>query len=148
MARTARASPARDHRPAGRVAFPDMPAGAPLGLGLSLVPFESVELELPEGTLLALYTDGLVESRDDDIDVGLDRLGAALAESVSSLEDLCSHVIETLPTQAPADDVTLLLARTRGLEAAQVASSGSAERAGRCPHRPAGNRPSAQRMGT
>ncbi|MEU1036410.1 SpoIIE family protein phosphatase [Streptomyces mirabilis] len=108
--------------PQGRITFPDMPAGAPLGLGLGLVPFESVELELPEGTLLALYTDGLVESRDDDIDVGLDRLGAALAGSGSSLEDLCSHVIETLPTQAPADDVTLLLARTRGLEAAQVAS--------------------------
>ena len=108
--------------PQGRITFPDMPAGAPLGLGLGLVPFESVELELPEGTLLALYTDGLVESRDDDIDVGLDRLGAALAESGSSLEDLCSHVIETLPTQAPADDVTLLLARTRGLEPAQVAS--------------------------
>ncbi|MFE2522321.1 SpoIIE family protein phosphatase [Streptomyces mirabilis] len=108
--------------PQGRITFPDMPAGAPLGLGLGLVPFESVELELPEGTLLALYTDGLVESRDDDIDVGLDRLGAALAGPGSSLEDLCSHVIETLPTQAPADDVTLLLARTRGLEAAQVAS--------------------------
>ncbi|MCX4426235.1 SpoIIE family protein phosphatase [Streptomyces mirabilis] len=108
--------------PQGRITFPDMPAGAPLGLGLGLVPFESVELELPEGTLLALYTDGLVESRDDDIDVGLDRLGAALAETGSSLEDLCSQVIETLPTQSPADDVTLLLARTRGLEPAQVAS--------------------------
>ncbi|QIY74364.1 SpoIIE family protein phosphatase [Streptomyces sp. RLB1-33] len=108
--------------PQGHITFPDMPAGAPLGLGLGLVPFESVELEVPEGTLLALYTDGLVESRDDDIDVGLDRLGAALAESGSSLEDLCSHVIETLPTQSPADDVTLLLARTRGLEPAQVAS--------------------------
>ncbi|MFE4963158.1 SpoIIE family protein phosphatase [Streptomyces sp. NPDC056660] len=108
--------------PQGRITFPDMPVGAPLGLGLGLVPFESVELELPEGTLLALYTDGLVESRDDDIDVGLDRLGAALAGSGSSLDDLCSHVIETLPTQSPADDVTLLLARTRGLEATQVAS--------------------------
>ncbi|QUW84720.1 SpoIIE family protein phosphatase [Streptomyces mirabilis] len=108
--------------PQGHITFPDMPAGAPLGLGLGLVPFESVELEVPEGTLLALYTDGLVESRDDDIDVGLDRLGAALAESGSSLEDLCSHVIETLPTQSPADDVTLLLARTHGLEPAQVAS--------------------------
>ncbi|MCZ0985271.1 SpoIIE family protein phosphatase [Streptomyces diastatochromogenes] len=108
--------------PQGHITFPDMPAGAPLGLGLGLVPFESVELELPEGTLLALYTDGLVESRDDDIDVGLDRLGAALAETGSSLEDLCSQVIETLPTQAPGDDVTLLLARTHGLEPAQVAS--------------------------
>ncbi|MFD9003670.1 SpoIIE family protein phosphatase [Streptomyces sp. NPDC059582] len=108
--------------PQGHSTFADMPAGAPLGLGLGLVPFESVELELPQGTLLALYSDGLVESRDDDIDVGLDRLGAALAETSSSLEDLCSRVIESLPTQSPADDVTLLLARTRGLEPAQVAS--------------------------
>ncbi|WP_406482061.1 SpoIIE family protein phosphatase [Streptomyces sp. NBC_01615] len=108
--------------PQGRATFPDMPAGAPLGLGLGLVPFESVELELPEGTLLALYTDGLVESRDDDIDAGLARLSAALTQTGSSLEDLCSQVIEALPTQAPADDVTLLLARTRVLEPAQVAS--------------------------
>ncbi|MFF7190307.1 SpoIIE family protein phosphatase [Streptomyces sp. NPDC008222] len=108
--------------PQGHVVFPDLPAGAPLGLGLGLVPFESVELELPEGSLLALYTDGLVESRDDDIDVGLHRLGAALAQPESPLEDLCSQVIETLPAQAPADDVTLLLARTRALQPAQVAS--------------------------
>ncbi|MGW5480286.1 SpoIIE family protein phosphatase [Streptomyces sp. NPDC004008] len=108
--------------PQGQVVFPDLPAGAPLGLGLGLVPFESVELELAEGSLLALYTDGLVESRDDDIDVGLRRLGIALAQTGSPLEDLCSRAIEALPTQAPADDVTLLLARTRALEPAQVAS--------------------------
>ncbi|AVH57643.1 MULTISPECIES: SpoIIE family protein phosphatase [Streptomyces] len=108
--------------PQGHVTFPDLPAGAPLGLGLGLVPFESTEMELPEGSVLALYTDGLVESRDDDLDVGMRRLGAVLAETGSSLEDLCSQVIETLPTQAPADDVTLLLARTRVLESAQVAS--------------------------
>ncbi|MFD7442505.1 SpoIIE family protein phosphatase [Streptomyces sp. NPDC059909] len=108
--------------PQGHVTFPDLPAGAPLGLGLGMVPFESTDMELPEGSVLALYTDGLVESRDDDLDVGMRRLGAVLAETGASLEDLCSQVIETLPTQAPADDVTLLLARTRGLEPAQVAS--------------------------
>ncbi|MGW9030544.1 SpoIIE family protein phosphatase [Streptomyces sp. NPDC055722] len=106
----------------GQVTIPDLPTGAPLGLGLGLVPFESAELELPEGSLLALYSDGLIESRDDDIDVGLHRLGAVLAQPGSSLEDLCSRALETLPTQAPADDVTLLLARTRALQPAQVAS--------------------------
>ncbi|MFC4610405.1 SpoIIE family protein phosphatase [Streptomyces maoxianensis] len=106
----------------GQVTIPDLPAGAPLGLGLGLVPFESVELELPEGSLLAFYSDGLVESRDEDIDVGLDRLGDALAQPGASPEDLCSRVMESLPTQSPADDVTLLLARTRALQPAQVAS--------------------------
>ncbi|MGW1915297.1 SpoIIE family protein phosphatase [Streptomyces sp. NPDC002076] len=108
--------------PTGRVTMPDLPAGAPLGLGLGLVPFEAVEVQLPEGSLLALYSDGLVESRDHDLDVGMNRLGAALAHPGSSLEELCSQVIETLPTQAQPDDVTLLVARTRALEPAQIAS--------------------------
>ncbi|MGY4998126.1 SpoIIE family protein phosphatase [Streptomyces sp. 900105245] len=108
--------------PTGRVTIPDVPAGAPLGLGLGLVPFESVELELPEGSLLAFYSDGLVESRDHDLDVGMNRLGAALAQPGSSLDDLCSRVINTLPSRSPDDDVTLLLARTRALEPARVAS--------------------------
>ncbi|MDX2708583.1 SpoIIE family protein phosphatase [Streptomyces sp. PA03-6a] len=108
--------------PQGQVTFPDLPTGAPLGLGLGLVPFGAMEVELPEGSLLAFYTDGLVESRDDDIEVGMRRLGSALTRSGRSLDDLCSSVIETLPTQAPSDDVTLLLVRTRTLGAAQIAS--------------------------
>ncbi|MFE4415573.1 SpoIIE family protein phosphatase [Streptomyces sp. NPDC056821] len=106
--------------PHGGVTFPDLPTGAPLGLGL--VPFESVTLELPEGSVLALYTDGLIEARGHDIDVGMDRLGTALARSGISLEDLCSSAIDTLPAKAPSDDVTLLLARTRSLGPSQVAS--------------------------
>ncbi|WP_392871899.1 SpoIIE family protein phosphatase [Streptomyces sp. LN499] len=108
--------------PQGHATFPDMPAGAPLGLGLGLLAFESVDLELPEGSVLALYTDGLVESRDDDIDVGMSRVGAALSQSGRSLEDMCSEVIETLPAQEHSDDVTLLLVRTRALQPARVAS--------------------------
>ncbi|MGI5512783.1 SpoIIE family protein phosphatase [Streptomyces sp. CA-106131] len=106
----------------GQVTFPDLPAGAPLGLGLGLVPFDAVEVELPEGCLLAFYTDGLVESRDDDIDVGMHRLGTALAQPEQSLEDLCSSVVETVPTQAASDDIALLLVRIHTLNAAHIAS--------------------------
>ncbi|MFF3518164.1 SpoIIE family protein phosphatase [Streptomyces sp. NPDC002573] len=106
----------------GQVTFPDLPTGAPLGLGLGLVPFDAVEVELPEGSLLAFYTDGLVESRDDDIDVGMHRLGTALAQPELSLEDLCSSVVETVPTQTASDDVALLLVRVHTLNAAHVAS--------------------------
>ncbi|MCX4579949.1 PAS domain-containing SpoIIE family protein phosphatase/ATP-binding protein [Streptomyces sp. NBC_01571] len=107
--------------PQGTVTFPDLPTGTPLGMGLG-VPFESVELELPEGSLLALYTDGLVETRDQDIDVGMRRLGTALSQPGRSLEDLCARATETLPGEAPSDDVTLLLVRTRSLSPARVAS--------------------------
>ncbi|MFD9513909.1 SpoIIE family protein phosphatase [Streptomyces mirabilis] len=106
--------------PHGKVAFLDLPSGTPLGVGLG-VPFEAVELELPEGSRLALYTDGLIESRGHDIDAGMKRLSGALAHAGRSLEDLCSSVIETMPTQSPCDDVTLLVARTHSLSPSQTA---------------------------
>ena len=53
--------------PDGAVSFLDLPAGPPLGLGG--LPFENTEIELPAGSILALYTDGLIESRYDDIDL-------------------------------------------------------------------------------
>jgi anti-sigma regulatory factor (Ser/Thr protein kinase) len=81
-----------------------------------------VELELPEGSTLALYTDGLVETRDQDIDAGMHRLSTLLAHPRLPLEDLCATVVDTLPTPAPSDDVTLLLARTRTLSPDQVVS--------------------------
>jgi anti-sigma regulatory factor (Ser/Thr protein kinase) len=107
--------------PQGQVSFPDLPTGTPLGLGLG-IPFEAVELELPEGSLLALYTDGLIETRDHDIDVGMRRLASALAQPAGSLEDLCTLATQAFPGQAPSDDVTLLLVRTRCLAPTRVAS--------------------------
>jgi PAS domain S-box-containing protein len=106
--------------PRGRVTFPDLPTGAPLGIGLG-VPFEAVELELPEGSLLALYTDGMVETRSHDIEEGMHRLGTTLAEPGRTLEDLCTRAMEPFQGQA-CDDVTLLLVRTLALDPARVAS--------------------------
>ncbi|WP_328773408.1 SpoIIE family protein phosphatase [Streptomyces sp. NBC_00286] len=99
----------------------DVPPGPPLGLGG--LPFESTEFTLAEGTVLALYTDGLIESRKRDIDVSHRMLCQALARPSSSLDDTCHHVLQTLlPPRGVADDVALLLARTRGLPTSQVAT--------------------------
>ncbi|GAB2585426.1 SpoIIE family protein phosphatase [Streptomyces capparidis] len=107
--------------PDGGVVFPSLPAGPPLGLGA--LPFESMEFDLPEGSLIALYTDGLIETSDQDIDVGLERLSNALAAQPGlPLEQLCQAVLDTLLTSAPSDDVALLLARTRALGHGNVAS--------------------------
>ncbi|MFG2480819.1 SpoIIE family protein phosphatase [Streptomyces fagopyri] len=106
--------------PRGHVTFPDLPAGAPLGLGL--VPFESVTLELAEGSVLAFYTDGLIEGRHQDIGAGMNRLCAALSRPDLTLDDLCSSTVDALRVKPPSDDVTLLLARTRSLSTDQVAS--------------------------
>ncbi|MGW0534893.1 SpoIIE family protein phosphatase [Streptomyces sp. NPDC003032] len=105
--------------PDGRLSFPELPAGPPLGLGG--LPFESLEIELPVGSLLALFTDGLVEARDRDIDHGLDALGRVLSDQHASLEELCDRAVaELLPDGSTADDTALLLVRTRELDTAQV----------------------------
>ncbi|WP_369230090.1 SpoIIE family protein phosphatase [Streptomyces sp. R21] len=99
----------------------DVPAGPPLGLGG--LPFESTEIDLAEGTVLALYTDGLVESRERDLDTSHQLLLRALAQSPGALEETCHTILQSLlPVGGASDDVALLLARTRGLAASQVAT--------------------------
>ncbi|MFI9173846.1 SpoIIE family protein phosphatase [Streptomyces lincolnensis] len=99
----------------------DLPPGPPLGLGG--LPFESVEFALPEGTVLSLYTDGLIETRDRDVDASQALLCEALAAPSGSLEEMCDRVLhQLLPAGGALDDVALLLARTKGLPASQVAT--------------------------
>ncbi|MFJ4844469.1 MULTISPECIES: SpoIIE family protein phosphatase [unclassified Streptomyces] len=108
--------------PQGRFSYPDLPTGAPLGTGPG-EPFESVELELEEGSLLALYTDGLIEAGGHDIDEGMHRLGTALAQPGRTLEDLCDNATRSVPGRTPGDDVTLLLVRTGSLSPSRVLST-------------------------
>ncbi|MEV4785543.1 SpoIIE family protein phosphatase [Streptomyces tuirus] len=96
----------------------DVPPGMPLGVGGE--PFEEVEVELPEGALLALYTDGLVESRDHPLDEGLQAFVNALADPAQPLEDVCDHVLNTLDTHHGEDDIALLMARVQGLPTESV----------------------------
>jgi serine phosphatase RsbU (regulator of sigma subunit)/anti-sigma regulatory factor (Ser/Thr protein kinase) len=98
----------------------DLPPGPPLGLGG--LPFETVEVDLPEGSLIALYTDGLIEAHDHDVDAGLSMLRHVLAQPAPSLETVCDTVLEALLPSRPDDDVALLLARTHSLGADQVAT--------------------------
>ncbi|MFE4967024.1 SpoIIE family protein phosphatase [Streptomyces sp. NPDC056660] len=96
----------------------DVPPGMPLGVGGE--PFEEVEVDLPEGSLLALYTDGLVESRDHPLDEGLQAFVGALTDPSQPLEDVCDHVLNTLDTHHGEDDIALLMARVQGLPADSV----------------------------
>ncbi|MFF5309904.1 SpoIIE family protein phosphatase [Streptomyces massasporeus] len=106
--------------PDGTVDLVGLPAAPPLGV--SGLPYEATEVVLPEGSLLALYTNGLVETPDRDLDTGVHRLREALARPAASLDALCDTVLTDLLPQRPADDVALLLARTRALDARQVAT--------------------------
>jgi PAS domain S-box-containing protein len=106
--------------PDGTTQVVEMSAGPPLGVGG--LPFEAVEVELPEGSLVALYTDGLIEDRDRDIDHATAELCRALAAPAESLEALCDGVLKAVLPEDPSDDVALLLARTRALGADRIAT--------------------------
>ncbi|AGP59035.1 SpoIIE family protein phosphatase [Streptomyces rapamycinicus] len=110
-------------------------------LGAARPPFETTEVTLEEGSLLVLYTDGLVESAARDIDRGMRHLASALSSAArasgpgdtwpdgdqgghASLERLCDEVLaELLPEkQLTADDAALLIARTHALAPDHIAA--------------------------
>ncbi|MFD5909825.1 SpoIIE family protein phosphatase [Streptomyces massasporeus] len=93
--------------------------GPPLGIGG--LPFEATELELPEGSLLALYTDGLLDGRAREADKGITELQRVLDPSATSLETLCDTVIDAVLPDRRTDDAALLLARTHALAPHHVA---------------------------
>lgn len=119
MARAGHPPPALVDPATGSVTFPELPAGPPLGLGG--LPFETAELEFPEGTLLALFTDGLVRDRDRDLDDQLDGLSSVLTEHRRPLDELCDRAVAKLLPGPVDDDAALLLVRTHKLGGHQVA---------------------------
>lgn len=103
----------------GSVAVSAPAPGPPLGL--DSLPYENVELSLSDGSIVAFFTDGVVEDRHTDIDIGIDRLAHVLTWQRCPLEELCDRALSTLPPGPQADDATLLLVRTRRLDAGHVA---------------------------
>ena len=91
-----------------------IPVSVPLGIGE--VPHQQVVLPVQDSTTLVLYTDGLVETHDCDLDEQIDelqaRLGRVLAD-VTDLEQAADSIVDaSLPhVDEPLDDVTLLLVR-------------------------------------
>jgi anti-sigma regulatory factor (Ser/Thr protein kinase) len=117
-------------RPDGTAEFLDLPAGPPLGLGG--LPFEETEIQLPEGTLLVLYTDGLIESRQRDIDAGLTAMRKVLSDvhlrpdgpphAMPPLDTVCDSLVDALLPDRAEDDAAVLVARTRALAPDRIAA--------------------------
>jgi putative methionine-R-sulfoxide reductase with GAF domain len=87
----------------------DLPVDPPLGVGRRPSPRRTTTVDLPVGAVLVFYTDGLVERRDQIIDVGLDRLTAVVR--VAPAEAVCTTVMTSVGTEKPTDDVALLVVR-------------------------------------
>ena len=97
------------HRPDQDPELLDLPAGSPLGVGAG--PFQTTTLVLRPGDELLLYTDGLVETREQSIDERLNALLAFLTGPQRSLEETCDVLLYTLRHPWEHDDVALLILR-------------------------------------
>jgi PAS domain S-box-containing protein len=76
--------------------------GPPLGSGVADHP--PFEVELPAGATLVLYTDGLVETREEPLDVGMERLRQAVREVRLPPDLVCDHVLRELGRDRGTDD--------------------------------------------
>ncbi|MGY5105663.1 SpoIIE family protein phosphatase, partial [Streptomyces sp. 900105245] len=98
--------------PDGSATIVEAEGGPPLGV-LGGADFPMTPLRLQPGTVLALTTDGLVESADEDLDVGMERLARALSAADPAH---LGQVADALLTGAHrGDDVALLLMRFDGM---------------------------------
>ncbi|MEU2250756.1 SpoIIE family protein phosphatase [Streptomyces sp. NPDC019224] len=88
----------------------DVPAGPPLGTGFG--GYRSAVLECGPGTVLFMYTDGLVERRGEDIDTCVARLGELTLPEDGDLETLLDRVLERFGPGAE-DDIAVMASRTR-----------------------------------
>lgn len=91
----------------------ELPTGTPLGVGG--IPFEVTSVRMEPGDQLVLYTDGLVETRDQPIDARLDVLLKLLADTSRPLEETCDRLLDTLRRPDDHDDVALVIARAKPL---------------------------------
>ncbi|AUG78603.1 hypothetical protein CFP65_3823 [Kitasatospora sp. MMS16-BH015] len=98
----------------------EIPAGAPIGVGG--VPFVAKKIEVTDGSMLVLCTDGLVEVRGGDIGAGLAALCGNLIDPKQSPEQACDVVLERLHSEDRQDDIALLVARFDGVPPTEVAT--------------------------
>jgi serine phosphatase RsbU (regulator of sigma subunit) len=101
-------------RPDGTTEFLEGGRSTPLGVAAN-GHRTAAAVRLERGSLLLLYTDGLVERRDASIVTGMARLAAAASGAGRDPEQFCDTVVqEMLGTEGPADDVALLVVATDG----------------------------------
>lgn len=87
-----------------------VPVGPPLGTGFG--GYRTASVPCGPGTVLFMYTDGLVERRGEDIDVSVQRLASLTLPAGGRLEDLLDQVLDRFGEEAE-DDIAVLASRIR-----------------------------------
>lgn len=95
-------------RPGERGELVDAPVDPPVGVEVSKRPRCTTEIEIPPESVVCFYTDGLIERRQQSIDIGLKSLCGAV--TCAPANEVCASVMNQLVTSASSgDDVTLLV---------------------------------------
>ncbi len=92
----------------GASEFVTVPVGVPLGIGAPAYQATTIPVA-PDSTLIA-YTDGLIERRDEGIDVGMERLRKAASQDAPSVDDLVANIVSHVLGGQVSDDDTAILA--------------------------------------
>lgn len=92
-------------------------AGAPPVGILRELDLKTATTTVVPGSLLLLYTDGLIERRSERLDLGLEQLKATLAEAPAETVPCIDFLVRRMAPQADVDDVALLVARVKGAQA-------------------------------
>jgi len=105
--------------PDGAARFMDLDPGPPLGVGG--MPFEIAEVDVPPGSVIAFYTDGLMGR---DVSGGPERFRSELERALSTsahLQEISRDVVAAMLPSTPEDDAALLLVRTKALPPSDTA---------------------------
>jgi PAS domain S-box-containing protein len=98
-------------RATGETAYIDVPVDVPLGARLVRTgPPAEATVTLAKDTVVAMFTDGLIEDPSQALDVGMERARAAIGSSVRPLSQVSADLLE-LREPTSADDVAILLLR-------------------------------------
>jgi anti-sigma regulatory factor (Ser/Thr protein kinase)/putative methionine-R-sulfoxide reductase with GAF domain len=93
----------------GSSRFVELLGSVPLG-SVRRPQYDEVHVEVPPGSLLVLFTDGLVERAGESLDQGFARFQRALVGAPEDPQELCDRAIEVLLPEGPkSDDVAVLV---------------------------------------
>ncbi|GGT57151.1 hypothetical protein GCM10010271_71100 [Streptomyces kurssanovii] len=100
-------------QPDGTVTFLDRATDPPLGARPEHAPRLQAQTAFTDGSVLVLFTDGLIERRREDIDTGLERLADCLARHRAADPEALGDALlaDLIPPAGLTDDTALIIVR-------------------------------------